>query len=268
MSEIAPNYLPQVSAPHEIVINKLNEEGINCELIDIDTGDIKPIQAIAFSDKASQFDIDNNDPSWLSKDNELLDGHHRYLNAIMNNKPLKCVKIDLDKMDAIRILNKIQDIYDYELELNLEEVVNQDVINAYNDINSDISTNEFLATIEEMKSSKLNSCKVYAYREKPIMENSKIGNFFMLNPMEGFDKYEIEFENLLDTSVFKINHDDNEHPVDLLAKNWFPNVDFESLSNPYNIPVINLKNMAIADRAKKLGYDGIKYSDSIIQGLK
>ena len=31
---------------------------------------------------------------------------------------------------------------------------------------------------------------------------------------------------------------------------------------------MNLKNKAIAEKAMKLGFDGIKYGDTLIQGLK
>jgi len=34
------------------------------------------------------------------------------------------------------------------------------------------------------------------------------------------------------------------------------------------MPAINLKNKAVAHKAKKHGYDAIKYGDTLIQGLK
>ena len=60
----------------------------------------------------------------------------------------------------------------------------------------------------------------------------------------------------------------DQSPIDVLAKSWFPNVDFENLSAPYIHSPQDLKNKAIADRAKQMGYDGIKYGDRMVQGLK
>ena len=45
-------------------------------------------------------------------------------------------------------------------------------------------------------------------------------------------------------------------------------MNFEKLSEEYDIPSLNLKNKAIAEKAQTLGYDGIKYGDTLIQGLK
>ena len=53
-----------------------------------------------------------------------------------------------------------------------------------------------------------------------------------------------------------------------MAKIWFPHINFEKISEQYEMPSINLKNKAIAEKAMKLGYDGIKYGDTLIQGLK
>jgi hypothetical protein len=65
-----------------------------------------------------------------------------------------------------------------------------------------------------------------------------------------------------------VTYKDGQQPVDILAKNWFPHVNFEKLSEQYKVPSINLKNKAITEKATKMGYDGIKYGDTLIQGLK
>ena len=94
------------------------------------------------------------------------------------------------------------------------------------------------------------------------------GNFFMIKEQPGWDKYEIEFDNLLDTTGMGVAYKDSQEPVDILAKSWFPNVNFEKISKKYDVPAINLKNKAVAEKAMKMGYDGIKYGNEIIQGLK
>ena len=90
----------------------------------------------------------------------------------------------------------------------------------------------------------------------------------MLNPIDGYSKYEIDFDNLLDTNALGVTYKDSQDPTDILAKIWFPNINFEKISEQYNMASVNLKNKAIAERAMKMGYDGIKYGDKLIQGLK
>lgn len=262
-----PNHLPQISMPYEMVMEELDKMGIENEMVEIDPNDLNPMQGIVFSDEVGSFESDEMNPIWISKDNDVIDGHHRFTSALMKKKPIKCIKIDLNGRDAARELNRVQDIYEYEQQRQMEEVVTQDAINMRNDPDNDDNTDEFLGQLEEMEMPEGNACKMFGYRQKPIMENSAIGNFFMLEPMDDYDKYEIDFENLLDTNDLGLQFND-QHPVDTLAKTWFPNVDFENFSEPYIHSPQQFKNKAIVDRAKKMGYDGIKYGDSILQGLK
>jgi hypothetical protein len=267
-----PRHLPQVSAPFEIVVDRLNNSGIDSEQIDVNPEELNPMQGITYSDHVSDFDPNEMSPIWISKDNDVIDGHHRYVSALNANQPIKCIKISLNGKDGARELNKIQDIYEYEEQRNLEEVVLQNVINQENDQDAGIDENDFLKMLEEATIENLpetgNQQTVFAYRDKPISENSVVGNFFMLEPVDGYNKYEIDFENLLDTNDLGIDFKSGQKPPHILAKNWFPNIDFESLSQPFGIPVDNLKNKAVAEKAKSLGYDGIKYGNTIIQGLK
>ena len=78
----------------------------------------------------------------------------------------------------------------------------------------------------------------------------------------------MNFENLLDTDDFGIHYKEGQIPAEMLAKAWFPHVNFEKLSEEYSVPALSLKNKAIAEKARTLGYDGIKYGDTLIQGLK
>lgn len=268
-----PRHLPQISAPYNIIVDKLNNDGIHNEMVYVNPNNLDVVQAFTFNNEVhNDYDPENAEPAWITKDNKIIDGHHRFVSALKAKRPFKCIKIDLNERDAARVLNKIQDIYEYEQQLKIEEVVAQDVINMENQINSDIEE-DFLkmldeANIEINKEQDENQQTVVAYRQGPIKENSIIGNFFMLSPVDGYDKYEITFDNLLDTNDFGVVYRSGQVPTDILAKNWFPNVNFDSLSQPFGIPVTNLKNKAIAEKAKKMGYDGIKYGDIIIQGLK
>jgi len=278
-----PYHLPQISIPYTIVLNKLDEEGINYELIDLNPSEddgINATQKVVYADEIEKCKINDLNPIWLSNDGEnvnICDGHHRYVKALIDNKLLKAVKLNLNEKDACRVLNKIQDIYEYEQARNLEEVEDQDAINYY-DNNAESgkgnSNTEFLDSLEEdnltaqSEAPSKNEKTIIAYRKEPIKENSVVGNFFILKPIDGYDKYQIDFENLLDTNALGVTYKDGQQPVDILAKNWFPHINFEKLSKQYDVPSINLKNKAIAEKAHALGYDGVKYGDTLIQGLK
>lgn len=272
-----PYHLPQLNLEYSIVLEKLDDENINYEVIELQPNEndgIQPSQNLVYSDEISGVSLDDNKPIWISSDNHICDGHHRYFKAMFENKPLKAIKINLINKDACRVLNKIQDIYEYEQARGMEEVEMQDPINGENQIDAGVSQSEFLASLEEdnltlqSEAPSTNQTTVVAYRKEPIKENSVIGNFFTLKPMEGYSKYEIDFDNLLDTTALGVTYKDGQQPVDILAKSWFPHVNFEKLGTQYNTPSINLKNKAVAEKAMKMGYDGIKYGDTLIQGLK
>jgi len=261
-----PQFLPQISAPFSIVLNKLKEYNVDYESVKINPNELEPMQSITFNNEVMNAVLDNINPIWISNNNNILDGHHRMVKALILGVPISAIRIKLNDMDACRILNKIQDIYEYEQSISIEEVEQQDVINYYQDNEYD-----FIKELEENISSvnEKNKQIVIGYRKGPIKEKSTIGNFFVLSPIEGFDKYEIVFDNLLDTNAIGITCFINgQEPIDVLAKNWFPHIKFEEISKIYNIEPILLKNKAIVEKAKKMGYDGIKYGDKIIQGLK
>jgi hypothetical protein len=264
-----PLFLPQVHAPYDVVLQKLDDEDVDYTNIEVDPNDLTPLQGITFSDEVEKVNVDDMNPIWISSDMQVLDGHHRLVRALLDEIPIKCVMINMNHKDACRTLNKIQDIYEYEQSQGLEEVQVQDTINYYRD-----DENQFLNSLEEdnvaiqTETPTKNQKTVVGYRKDPIKENSVVGNFFTLKPIDGYDKYEIDFENLLDTNALGVTYKDGQEPVDILAKSWFPNINFEKLASQYKTDPINLKTKAIAEKAMKMNYDGIKYGDTIIQGLK
>jgi hypothetical protein len=277
-----PRFLPQMSAPFDIVLEKLDEEGVGYELMELNPSEndgINVSQGVVFADEIEKVNTNDNNPIWIADDNDgnmiICDGHHRYFKSFFDNKPLKAVHIKLNDKDASRILNKIQDIYEYEQAHNMEEIVNNDVINDENG-NDIIYTDrkEFLTALEEDNTDiqeekpSVNPQSIIAYRKEPIKENSVVGNFFTLNPIDGFNKYQIDFDNLLDTNALGVTYKDSQQPTDILAKIWFPHINFEKLSEQYNMTSENLKNKAITEKAMKMGYDGILYNNKLLQGLK
>ena len=269
-----PFFLPQINAPVDTVVKQLDEEGVDYEYIQVDPSILNPSQGFTFSDDVGQVELDDKNPIWLDQDNNVLDGHHRWVRAMLDNVPITAVKISMDSKDACRLLNKIQDVYDYTEQQRMEEVVAQDVLNANNETNSGASYSEFLNNLEEdnagieTEKPNKNDKVIVGYRRDPINETSVIGNFFTISPIEGFTPYEIEFDNLLDTNDLGVEFKDSQIPAEILAKIWFPHVNFEKLSEQYNVPSLNIKNKAIAEKAKHMGFDGIKYGDTLLQGLK
>ncbi len=269
-----PYNLPQINANVDTVVKKLDEEGIDYDYIQVNPNDLKVSQGFTFSDDVEKANLDDMNPIWLSDDNTICDGHHRMIKALMDNKLITAIKVKMNFKDTCRLLNKIQDIYDYDEQRKMEEVITQDAINTDNQRNSGITDSKFLSSLEEDNVNiqneipSKNQTTIIAYRKEPIKENSVIGNFFTLNPIDGFNKYEIDFDNLLDTNDLGLTYKDSQIPAEVLAKVWFPHVNFEKISEQYNIPSINIKNKAIAEKAHRMGYDGIKYGDKLIQGLK
>lgn len=276
MMKHKPSFLPQISAPYTEVINQLDDEDVDYKMVDIDPNKLNPTQGLVFANEIPTGEIDNENPIWISKDNDVADGHHRMVKGIIDNNPtIRAIQIDMEIKDLCRLLNKIQDIYDYSQKLKLEETTANDYINDYNSPNSDqtetndiLPLNKFLHQIEEDNELEKGEAKtVIGYRKDPIKENSVVGNFFFLKPIEGFTQYEIDFENLLDTNDFGIQYKDSQNPIDILAKAWFPHMNFKLLAEKYNISEDKIKNKTIAEKAKSLGFDGIKYGDSFLQGL-
>lgn len=271
-----PMWLPQVNSPFNYTLDMLDKEGVNYKYMQADPDELIPSQGIVAQDKVSQIDMDNIKPIWISKDNKVLDGHHRYIAALSRNIPIKCVMVMLPQKDAIRVLNKIQDIFEYENQEKVMEVVAQDQINAMNEPDSGVSTSEFLATLEddsdkdddrEILHDNKKRKKISGYRKKDINEKSVVGNFFSLKESDGYSKYDMEFDSLLDTNELGLTYHGGSSPVTVLCKKWFPNIDFDRIAKNFDVKPESIMNRAVAEKARKLGHDGIKYGDIMIQGL-
>ena len=271
-----PLHLPQVSAPYTYVLGKLDDEGIEHKEGTIDPHEVQPMQGIVSLDKISKINPSELKPIWMSQEPKVLDGHHRYGSALSNSVQLPYIQIMLPALDAARVLNKIQDIFEYEDKLRIEELTHSDQVNNLNepemaDFLSGLQKEaeeemEVLHSSAEEKVGRKRK-KVTAYRNKPINENSPIGNFFSVKPIDGYTKYEIEFDNLLDTDKIGL-HTRGTNPIEFLATAWFPHIKFDKIGKKYDIASDKLMNRAIAEKAGQMGYDGIKYGDIIIQGLK
>lgn len=275
MSRMSPKYLPQINMSIDEMLKKLVENDCDYNLIQLNSDELKPSQQFTLSDDVYNTINNETHPIWVDIDLNIIDGHHKWVKTLHDNTPVVVVKLNINFKDACRLLNKLQDIHEYEEARQMEEVVAQDAINIVdNDKDAGFSDEEFLSSLEEDNSvvqeenPSLNKKTLIAYRKEPIKENSVVGNFFMLKPQDGFGKYEIQFDNLLDVGKLGITYKDGQVPVEILAKIWFPNVNFEKISGQYDISSVNLMNKAVANQAMKMGFDGILYNDTLVQGLK
>lgn len=259
-----PKYLPQLSAPFTEVLDNLAQDGIGYEQTEIDPNELNPQQPFTYSDRVEGVNLEK--PIWISKNNDICDGHHRYAKAMFTGVPtIKAVRINLGTNDTCRALNKIQDIFEYSKQLKFEEDLN-DTINNYNDKDNELS-DYVVGLDEENEADEPNQVNIVGYRKEEIREDSPVGNFFLLEPTKGYKKYQIEFENLLDTDSLGLSYKDGQVPVDILAKTWFPHINFEKIAEKKGVDSIKIKNRAVAEKARKIGYDGIKYGKKLLQGL-
>ncbi len=256
MSKSGKYYLPQIKMPFDQIFNELNNENIKYYELQLNPNILIPSQPFVFSHEVENFNNKPNiDPIFTDKDLKIIDGHNRCINCINNNKQINVIKLDADFLSACRVLNKIQDLFDHKKEVAEDKENNM----------------EFLERIEQTKvdpdQPKEEPVKIIAYRKEKINPKSIIGNFFSLQPLADASKFEIEFDNLLDVKSLGLDFKDGQNPVDMLAKTWFPHLDFEKLAVENNTDSIKLKNRAVADKARKMNFDGIQYSDKLIQGL-
>ena len=244
------SWLPQVTAPHDYVINGLKKESIGYSIENIDPISLKPIieQINPNSVEFLKSQMDNQQPIaplYVSKDNDVLDGHNR-LHAYKNNPSIikvVCIKVLLDKNDASRVLNKIEDKYNWEQELDAQPVLPE------------------IEEVEEVKNNKT----LELYSSKPISKNTKSGNFLIDTIKPSFDnKYGIEFENLYEMS----DEECGTNPIESLARKWFPNYEelkMEAVKNALTHETYVLRK--IFNEAKKKGFDGIKYGSNFVQTI-
>lgn len=236
-----PMWLPQVSADHEYVTKSLDDDNIPYTVDTYNPTDLKPLQRDINVDTKDFFSkkINNREPIdliYIANGNEILDGHNRNSAYIENPSVSKivCVKILMDYKDAARILNKIQDKFEWDGEKQLQET----------------ETNKNSVTME-------------LYSNKPIDKRSKCGNFMIPDNKKGYDhKYEIEFDNLHDFNT------ESNNPIEALAEEWLGNLNTlkeESVKHVLTYETYLLRKLA--EEAKKRGYDGISYNNKIIQTI-
>lgn len=252
-----PYWLPQVSAPFDYITKELKQEEVPYSVYNISNKDLKPLQKEVNPDSVEFFKgvFKRNSkkyPIFVSGDNEILDGHNRFVAHKLvkgEDKPISCFKVDCDSKCAARILNKIQDKFDFEKQYNnkmepISKFLNKPEIGWY-DTSKDV--------------------EYVCFREKPIKENSESGNFFHLQNKGNMKQYKISFDNVMILGNECIN--DNILPQMWLANKLLPNKNFDTIAMNSNISLQSAVNKEVAKKCREMGFDGINYGDKIIQTL-
>ena len=317
--------LPQVSAPFIEVLKGLEDQGVEFENISVPVSQLKPLQGVVDYDKVNDiiYNVENGGYDlktiWVSKNNEIVDGHHHYVAAMKMNPEnmISCIRINTNHKEVVKLLNSIMDSYDDsmlvdEFDDEIESTDNTTITSGDTETKKDILTGgladdaevgdfdpvqlkrgidiemehtkdenlareiamdhlteipDYYTRLERMeKEAKGEIIKYIAYRDKPVKKKALSGNFFHFQPKEGFSKYEIEFDKILNPEdigigVNKIN------PVVDFCKVWCGVKDLENLASQDGVPVDKYAARLIADKAKSLGYDGINYGNIIIQAF-
>lgn len=290
-------WLPQVSAPVDYITKELSENGIKHNLVDVKPKELIPLQKNVSRSKVIEYKkkIDENQevlPIAISDDNEILDGHHRCY-AFMQDPSIntvKCLKIYMDFKDCARILNQIQDKFDFingnlmdddvlsfstytepnfitnpksntSPIMNTSSDVNTETIKPITDVAEELSLEEELMDYNNVRNNKKT---LLLYKNKPLDQKARTGDFLNQTKERGHKhEYNIDFDNLFEIEDNEISR--YKSPIDCILEKWFNgmNLKEESVKNLMTQEVYAYR--IINEKAKKMGYDGIKYGDKLVQ---
>jgi hypothetical protein len=282
-----PTWLPQMTADYGYILKGLDDNGIKYSFVTKSPSELKPLQNTVdtnttdyFSDKINKGE--EIPPAFISENDEILDGHNRIHSFKQNPKidKIYCVKINnLPYMDSIRVLNKIQDRYNWEQEeednsvdntLNVTNDINNDnnqPTNGMETINPDLNNGNNIVGEDSITPVDNSKKSMQLYRSQPLKPNSKSGNFFVMERKPRHDhEFQIEFDNLYEMTDSEITGND---PITSLAEIWFGNlkeVQEDAVKRTLNFDDYIIKK--ISEEAKKRGYDGIKYGTKFIQTVE
>jgi hypothetical protein len=261
-----PMWLPQLSAPYNYLVSSLDKDGIPYSMGGCKPSQFKPLKgavdtSIVDGIHTTLKNTGKIDPIFIASNNEILDGLNRVMasNNYNPNYDVQYIKIELPYLDASRMLNKIQDIYDYEMEQNVNKNV-KTVSLSLEDINR-------IGTLKKQYKMKL-------FRKSDIIEDSPSGNFFNIRRTKNDTlTFDIEFDNLLDLAIENsVINTAKELPLYFLNI-VLPDIDFESRynylveKNDLSIDFNTFINRVVVMVLKQNDIDGIKYGEYIVQSI-
>lgn len=259
-------WLPQVEADFGYVKKQLDKDGVSYRNIRVNPKELIPLKKSVKKSNVDLFEdlISKDEPIdniYIDVDGHILDGHNRAY-AFMQNKDIdlvECFQILLPYQDACRVLNKTQDIYDYEKNFN----VDNDSLLSFDNVFSeeDISKEENDLNFEDVNK---NPTELTLYKSKEINKKAKTGDFLITTKKPHFNhEYVIGFENLLEIPQEDLEGFDL--PTEAIATKWFKDKNFKDEATKQALTYEVYLSRLVNQKAEQMGYDGIKYGDNIVQ---
>jgi len=240
----------------------------NIDLKSVD--DIKPTQEyINYNIVGDYKDKKEINPIVVSKDDKIIDGHHRFLSRVFREKPkVMCIIVDVNfeecdekliepfnqlenmrKMKKInkqtqnKVTNKTDNQITYGMEVD-DEYENTDHRTYHRDLGD-----------------KLFSKSKVLYRNTEPVPDSPTGNFYYPHSFEDGIQYEIEYDD-----IYMLDEFNEKKPYLPFIKKYYTKQEIENFiqhCNETNIDAI-MYHLALK-RAKEMNYDGINYCNKFIQ---
>lgn len=256
-----PTTHPQVSAPFKFVTGELNHTHHPYEVAGVRTDDLTPTQPFIDNDLVELLvkkliGGEMLKPIWIDRDDNILDGHHRFAAHLVAKPelPVPAVRLMCDKKTAMDLLNHIQE----EFVKHKQRCDQSELLRSLSETDDSMYIRD-----KEMETRK---DVITAYRKNPIA-NTMSGNFFALKPIPGYKAYEIELDNLMETDEIDKKICKAQNPVAALCAIWFPSIDIKGRAKELGMQPDNLINALVAEKARIKGLDGIKYGDKLIQAI-
>jgi hypothetical protein len=252
---------PQLSAPFKFITGELNNTNHPYEVAGVNVNDLKPTQPFIDTDIVDGFvDTLNNGeelkPIWVSQNNDIIDGHHRFA-AHMIARPdgaVPAIRLLCNTKQAIDLLNGIEETFKaHKIKHDQSEVLKS------------LAEEDDSMYIPD-KPHKTNKNSVRAYRKNPL-KKSLSGNFFLLKSVLGYKPYDIDFKSLLQTDTIDKKIANSQKPTIELAKHWFPTLNFKEKAAEFKMSEDDFINTIVAEKARIKGIDGIMYGDKLLQSI-
>jgi hypothetical protein len=289
---VSPPWMPQVKAPKDYVLDYLNKMQIGYKEAQINPKNLKPLQGGVDAQKVEFFTgaIDRDetfDPIYISGDDEILDGHHR-AKAYSDHPAVEkcdCIKLYMDYRDAARILNRIQDKFDFE---NEGESLTSNVIPFKEEKEeekpvvapeaSDMAVDSYAApsasesqpgVTDELlptnSGEEKNPQTMVLYSPKQnINVSAPTGAFLILTRKPRYDyEFEIEFDNLLE--IKPEEYEGLRYPTEAVLKKFGYTADTELEARKESLNHEVYVSRKANDLAKANGVDGVKYGELYVQ---
>jgi hypothetical protein len=292
-----PSWMAQVTAPHQYILDNLDKMGVGYKMDNVDPTKCKPMQEKIDTEKVKFFKekIDNNqplEPTYIAGDDEILDGHHRAFSFTEHPEveTMTAIKIYAEYKDAMRLLNQLQDRYEFEQEFNSGQMQPMGMLPADQGQGENGVAGDVVVAEEEEEDEQLpteapveaepsnagtdryvsydsvgkNKQVLTLYKAKPLNDKAKTGDFLVMEKKPGFTvEYTLEFENL---ELVPSEEIENEAlPTEALLKKWMPDADLQAEASKQGLMYPIYLSREINRMAQQKGIDGVQYGDLFVQ---